>query len=73
MPAPLIRKGDRLRLKVRLVDGWKGYATALRDQLDQNPDAVIDFRREGLPADQYDLCCALRSQVVLCRQQGGQR
>jgi hypothetical protein len=71
MPAPLIRKGDRIRLKVCCIDGWKGYGYALNDELDRNPDAVIDFRREGIPDDQDDCCIALRSQVVLCRQQEG--
>ncbi len=73
MPAPLIRKGDRIRLQVCCIDGWKGFGFALEDELNRDPDAVITFRREDMPEDQFNCGVALRSQVARCRQQGGRR
>jgi len=60
-----LKKGDRIRLKVRTVTGWKGIGTVIKDQL-HNGSGVL-FKRDG----HNDLCgCgALSDEVVLLRNQ----
>ena len=60
-----IAKGDRLRLKVRLASGWKGYGIAKEHYGIASPSTVIAFYREG--HDPEETCLALRGQLVRCR------
>lgn len=41
----LLKKGDRVRLKVRTLFGWKGKGTVIRDQLTK--DSGVTFRKDG--------------------------
>lgn len=41
----LLRKGDRIRLKVRTVGGWKGTATVTEDQTALA--GPVWFRKDG--------------------------
>ena len=41
----LLKKGDRIRLKVRTILGWKGYGTVSEDQL--HADSTVWFSRDG--------------------------
>ena len=61
-----IKKGDRIRLKVQTVFGWKGYAYAKQDQLTDDPSEVIEFFRENKDP-QTDHCIACRFEVARCR------
>ena len=58
----LLRKNDRIRLKVRTTFGWKGDAVVVRDQF--SPEDIIVWRRSddksgGPPA------IAMRHEVIL--------
>lgn len=60
--ARFLRKGDRIRLKVRTALGWKGDAVVVEHQL--SPGSIIVWRRsnddpEGPPG------IAMRHEVVL--------
>lgn len=62
----MIKKGDRIRLKTRLLGGWKGLGWATMDQTTNSPDAIIYFVKAGDDPD-YSLHsrnCALRSEVA---------
>ena len=65
MPAPAIRKGDRIRLKTRTAFGFKGYAIALNDCFDNDPNAIVEFRPERCDDPHY-LGVACRFQVARC-------
>ena len=39
----LLKKGDRIRLKVRTISGWKGLGTVSEDQMDN----IIAFFKDG--------------------------
>jgi len=41
----LLKKGDRIRLKVRTIFGWKGTGTVTEDQL--HADDNVYFRKDG--------------------------
>jgi hypothetical protein len=61
-----IKKGDRIRLKVRSVFGWQGYGIAKYDQTSDDPGEVICYYREG--GDPFeDHCIACRFEVARCR------
>jgi len=61
----LLRKGDRIRLKVRTAWGWKGEAIVVRDQL--GPDDIIAWRR--IDDENYNRCpgIACRHEVSLIK------
>ena len=61
----LLRAGDRIRLKVRTMGGWKGEATVVKDQHGQD-DPLVYFRRDDRP-DWWPPGCALRDEVALVR------
>ncbi|WP_255019749.1 hypothetical protein [Cyanobium sp. WKJ7-Wakatipu] len=66
----LIKKGDRLRCKVRLaLTGWKGFGYALYDEYQHDPEAPIVVRREGYPEE--DCCLVARREVARCTYQRG--
>ncbi len=60
-----IKKGDRIRLKVRLFSGWKGYGIAKEDQRSNYCGELICFYREGF--DPEERCHACRYEVARCR------
>ena len=41
----LLKQGDRIRLKVRTLSGWKGTGTVAVDQL--HPEDGIQFIKDG--------------------------
>lgn len=59
----LLKKGDRIRLKVRLITGWKGVGTVINDQLSENDS--VKFKRDGF--DDFLGCLAGRHEVALIR------
>jgi hypothetical protein len=63
----LLKKGDRIRLKVRTIGGWKGTATVTEDQI--SPDVTVWFRKDGSDPDDWmaDRCCACRHEVAVMR------
>ena len=63
MAAKKLKKGDRIRLKVRTISGWKGTGTVIEDQI---TDTVL-FRRDG--KREGDKCSACREEVALMRDQ----
>lgn len=44
MGAKRLNAGDRIRLKVRTIGGWKGKGTVLTDQENGGPWALVRFR-----------------------------
>lgn len=42
-----LKKGDRIRLKVRIACGWKGLATVTADQAEDGADATVQFKKDG--------------------------
>ena len=68
----LLKKGDRIRLKVRLMSGWIGKATVTKDTFfdDDSVDFIKDgYNPEEYPHDSYG--SARRHEVVVLRLQGG--
>ena len=61
----LLKKGDRIRLKVRTIGGWKGTGTVTEDQAYGSD--TIWFRKDGGRADN---CAAGRHEVALIRTRG---
>ena len=62
----LLREGDRIRVNVRLMSGWKGLATVTEDQYFH--DGSVRFRKDGDPNDGlHNRCCAMRYQVSKLR------
>lgn len=60
----LLKKGDKIRLKVRTLFGWKGIGIVMEDQIERGGDASIRYQKEGT---EQDMCFALRYQVSKCR------
>ena len=67
----LLQQGDRIRLKVRTLSGWKGTATVLRH--DPHHD-LVEFLPDGDEwraelAREFDIsgCYACRHEVALIR------
>lgn len=55
--------GDRIRLKVRLLSGWKGFGIVVEQYHD-----LIYFVKEGDdPDDRLKWCVAGRCEVAKCR------
>jgi hypothetical protein len=67
-----LNKGDRIRLKVRTIGGFKGYATVLNESPVTGPNDTVEFCPEGCD-DTYYLGVACRHEVAKCRNQGGHR
>ena len=42
-----LKKGDRIRMKVPLMGGWKGCGTVSEDQISDSKDAVVWFFKDG--------------------------
>jgi hypothetical protein len=57
-----LRKGDRIRIKVRLLNGWKGFGTVSEDQ--KSPDDLVWFAQDGEDPDD-----PLYGKSVVCREQ----
>lgn len=62
-----LKKGDRIRLKVRTIFGWKGTATVVEDQ---RFDDTVRFVKDGDSPDDFlaTLCYACRHEVSKIRQ-----
>lgn len=69
MKRRLLKEGDRIRLKSKLISGWKGYGTVKLDQI--HHDGVVYFRKDGNgPVDwlhSHSMACS--HDVVLLRNQ----
>ena len=57
-----LKKGDRIRLKVRTVFGFKGTATVVNDQVNN----LVQWRPDGSNPDDtsQDFCYACRHEVA---------
>lgn len=68
MARRLLKKGDKIRLKVPTLGGWKGYATVMEDQL--HKDDGVWFRKDDADQDDFfaDKCSACSHEVALRRQ-----
>ncbi len=63
-----LKKGDRIRLKVRTISGWIGLATVTHDQHGwDRDDDLVNYIRDGKPHDIN--CFALRREVAKLRDQ----
>ena len=70
MARRLLKKGDRIRLKVRTVCGWKGMGVVVEDQFVRG--GLVRFRKEGDdPGLLHDHNVACDHEVALLRDQGG--
>ncbi|WP_373510379.1 hypothetical protein [Thiocapsa sp.] len=69
MTRKLLKTGDRIRLKVPTMSGWRGLATVTEDML--HPDHPVIFLKDsGDPRRDLDrCCCARRHEVALLRDQ----
>ena len=69
MARRLLKKGDRIDLKVRFpLSGWKGRGAVTEDQYPEHGTVV--FRKDGDPDNGcYDKCCAGSDEVALRRDQ----
>jgi len=54
----MLKKGDRVRMKVRTLMGFKGCGTVV----DMTPSGLVCLRRDGRREDDY--CFAMRHQVA---------
>jgi hypothetical protein len=63
----LLKKGDRIRVKVRLMSGWKGTATVTCDQYSR--EDTVQFIKDGDDPNDWPagLCLACRHEVLLLR------
>jgi hypothetical protein len=64
----LLKKGDRIRLNVRTIAGWKGKGTVMQDQ--KTPESSVRFIKDGthLESIEYEIGCeALRREVSMLR------
>jgi hypothetical protein len=60
-----VKKGDRIRLKVRTLSGWKGIGIVTEDQVNDS----VWFRKEGLkPSWLNDSCACSRHECALIRE-----
>ncbi len=66
MAAKLLKRGDRIRLKVRTIDGWKGVGIVTEDQLTVNSTVVFHKEDNNCPPDSiwYGRCFACRHEVA---------
>lgn len=59
-----LKKGDKIRLKVRTAFGWKGLGIVTMDQCGE----LVRFRKDGDPDDGlHDDCYACRHEVAKLR------
>ena len=63
-PTRLLKVGDRIRLKVRALSGWKGLGTVTRDQIPGS--GLVSFRGDG----HMDESVAGREEVAAMRVPG---
>lgn len=65
----LLKRGDRIKIKVRLISGWIGYGTVSEDQI--NPDGTVWFVKDGDSIDDWlaNKNCVCRHEVSVCRKQ----
>jgi hypothetical protein len=65
----LLKSGDRIKLKVATIGGWKGTATVTENQL--SFDDTVHFRPDGSAPDDWisGRCVACRHEVSLLRNQ----
>jgi hypothetical protein len=61
----LLKKGDRIRLNVATVTGWRGKGTVLFDSYGR--DSLVSFHGDGTP--QNSVSTAVRFQVSRLRDQ----
>lgn len=64
----LLKKGDRIRLKVRTMAGWKGTGTVMEDQI--TADGGVRFIKDGAEPGtlEYEIGCdACRHEVEVLR------
>lgn len=61
-----LQKGDRIRLKVGTIGGWKGTATVLEHSV---CDDTVEFLKDGYTPDEYgrSYCYAFRHEVSKIR------
>ena len=58
-----LKKGQRIKLKVRLMSGWKGYGTVIVDD-----GECVCFVKEGRdPEDYLERCVCNRDELSVCR------
>ena len=60
-----LKTGDRIRLKVPTMCGWKGTGTVVRDMTHDND--TVDFAKDG--DDDWPPSVACRHEVALIRSQ----
>lgn len=61
-----LKQGDRIRLKVRSLSGWRGNGTVLADCVG-NGDAVVQFAADGASGSAPSI--AIRREVALLQKQ----
>lgn len=64
----LLKVGDRIRLKVYTINGWKGVGTVSRDQLPN--DETVWFTKDNDDKDSFYFgqeSCAFRKEVAAIR------
>jgi hypothetical protein len=63
-----LKKGDRIRLNVYTISGWKGLGTVTEDQVDD----TVTFRRDGEDPESWfsGRSCAMRHEVSVVRGRG---
>jgi hypothetical protein len=61
-----LKKGDRIRLKVRTISGWKGTGTVSEDQIDD----TIFFHKDGEDINSWigGRNCACRHEAAKLRE-----
>ena len=60
-----LKTGDRIRLKVRTLGGWKGTGTVVCDMAHE--DDVVLFAKDGQERRDWLPCVAARHEVSLLR------
>ena len=63
----ILKKGDRIRVNVRLLSGRRGLATVTEDQSESGDYSLVKFLPDG---NYLDNCYACRYQVSKLRDQG---
>lgn len=62
----LLKKGERIRLKVRTFSGWKGVGIVADDESPHESGLIAFYKL--VPGEHHpDRCFALRDQVALIR------
>lgn len=68
MPTKQIKVGDRIRLKVRLMGGWKGTGTVI---FSDPYGGIIEFLKDGDSLDEWGRtgCFVCKHEVAVMRKQ----